>query len=119
MRKIYQSIRNYINNLAIGPKINLILVIAVLAPLLLLSALLFPRFRNMVLHQTILDKQEEIAAATPLVENTIEQIKNKNKKIRSEIYYRNLFSAFEKTTEIAMEDPEAANDFAGHLNNLV
>ena len=119
MRKIYQSIRNYINNLAIGPKINLILVIAVLAPLLLLSALLFPRFWNMVLHQTILDKQEEIAAATPLVENTIEQILSTNKKIRSEIYYRNLFSAFEKTTEIAMEDPEAANDFAGHLNNLV
>lgn len=115
MITLWRKIKNGYNNLGIQKKLIFALLILVLTPMLVIGVFFYTRLYNMIVSDTIRNEQKRAAQTGPLVEDSIHEIINVHRTLRSSDFYKSL------TSENRIEDLHAlANSTdAQHFNQDV
>ncbi len=111
--KLIQSIKNGFGSLKLRTKLILIIMIAIALPMAILAATLSADMYRMITSDTIREEQIAASQTAPILEESLENVRNKYSLIRNLAYSHTLFDGIqtEKTTDVlSSAETEAYSD---------
>ena len=119
MRNRFTQVRKKLNTLSIGQKLTFIVVFVVLTPSLLLAFFFAGHVYDLTLTQTIQEKQREISRTEPKISMEINHILDHARLVKSQTFYRNVFSYSGEEFSPDLLQSEDARDFYQTLSNMI